>query len=50
MGVAGLIFEAHPPNVLKFEQIDVQMIYLYWFQIFKDQCGSVSSIPVAVLE
>ena len=29
---------------------DVQMIfwYLYWFQIFKDQCGSVPSIPVAV--
>ena len=23
--------------------------YLYWFQIFKDQCGSVPSIPVAVL-
>ena len=23
--------------------------YLYWFQIFKDQCGSVLSIPVAVL-
>ena len=22
---------------------------LYWFQIYKDQCGSVSSIPVAVL-
>ena len=21
--------------------------YLYWFQIFKDQCGSVPSIPVA---
>ena len=32
---------------------DVKMIfwYLYWFQIFKDpvQCGSVLSIPVAVL-
>ena len=23
-------------------------MYLYWFQIFKDQCGSVPSIPVAV--
>ena len=23
--------------------------YLYWFQIFKDQWGSVPSIPVAVL-
>ena len=33
---------------------DVKMIfwYLYWFQIFKDpvQCGSVLSIPVAVLD
>jgi hypothetical protein len=46
MGVAGLIFEPHPPN---FENLynfkDVQMMlkyffdYLYWFQIFKDQCG-----------
>ena len=24
--------------------------YLYWFQIFKDQCVSVPSIPVAVLD
>jgi hypothetical protein len=23
--------------------------YLHWFQIFKDQCGSVPSISVAVL-
>ena len=31
---------------------DVKMIfwYLYWFQILKDQCGSVPSIFVAVLE
>ena len=46
MGVAGLIFEPPPPN---FENqynfwrcsIDAKMIfwYLYWFQIFKDQCG-----------
>ena len=37
MGVAGLIFEPHPPN---FEN-DAKMIFwiLYWFQIFKGQCG-----------
>ena len=46
MGVASLIFEPHPPN---FENqynfwrylSDTKMIflYLYWFQIFEDQCG-----------
>ena len=54
MGVAGLIIEPHPTN---FENLyifqDVQMMFkwffdcLYWFQIFKDQCLSVPSIPVA---
>ena len=24
-------------------------LFLYWFQIFKDQCGSVPSISVAIL-
>ena len=56
MGVAGFMFEPHPPN---FENLyifkDVEMMlkwffdYLYWFQIFKIQWGSVPSIPVAVL-
>ena len=49
-----LNIEPHPPN---FDNLyifkDVQMMlklffdYLYWFQIFKDQCLSVLSIPVA---
>jgi hypothetical protein len=44
MGVAGLMFEPHPANFEK------QFFgHLYWFQIFKDQWGSVPSIPVAVL-
>ena len=57
MGVAGWMFEPHPPN---FENLYnfwyVQMMlkwlfdYLYWFQIFKDQCGSIPSIPVGVLK
>ena len=56
MGMASLMFDSHPPN---FENLynfyrcsnDVKMIfwYFYWFQIFKDQYGSVPSIPVAVL-
>jgi hypothetical protein len=37
---------------LKFCSNDVKMIfwYLSWFQILEDQCGSVPSIPVAVLD
>ena len=56
MSVADLIFEPQPPN---FENLsifqrfsnDVKMIFsfLYWFQIFKDLCGSFPSISVAVL-
>ena len=47
MDVAGLIFEPHP-----WCSKDVKMIfwYFYWFQIFNDQCGSVLSISVAVLD
>ena len=50
MGMAGFLILK---NYTTFK--DVQMMlkwffdYLYWFQIFKDQCGSVPSIPVAVL-
>ena len=54
--MAGLIFEPHPPNFgnqYNFWRCsnEVQMIFwfLYWYQIFKDQCGSVPSISVAVL-
>ena len=57
MGVAGFIFDPHPTNfenLYNFERCsnDIKMIfwYLYSFQIFKDQSGSVLSIPVAVLE
>ena len=46
MGVAGLIFEPHPPdfkNPYNFwkcsNEVEVIFWYLYWFQIFKDQCG-----------
>ena len=46
MGVAGLIFEPRPPNFenqYNFGRCsnDAKMIFwhLYWFQIFKDQCG-----------
>ena len=45
------MFEPHSPN---FENVYNKMLkwffdYLKWFQIFNDQCGSVPSIPVAVL-
>ena len=46
MGVAGLIFEPHYPNFENQYSFwrcsnDAKMIFwfLYWFQIFKDQCG-----------
>ena len=46
MGVAGLIFEPHPPNFENQYNFwrcsnDAKMIFwfLYWFQIFKDQFG-----------
>ena len=58
MGVSGLIFEPHFPNFENQYNFwrcsnDVHMIFflfLYWFQIFKDQCGGVPYISVAVLE
>ena len=44
MGVAGLIFEPHPPNFENQYNFwkcsnDAKMIFwfLYWFQIFKDE-------------
>ena len=46
MGMAGLIFEPHPPNFENQYNFwrcsnDAKMIFLflYWFQIFKDQYG-----------
>ena len=57
MGVEGVIFESHPPN---FENLynflrcsnDVKNDFLISLLVsdFKDQCGSVPSISVAVLE
>ena len=56
MGVAGLMFEPHPPNFENFYNFkDVQMILKQFFDIStgfrfsKMQWGSVPSIPVAVL-
>ena len=57
MGVAGVIFEPHP-LILKIYTTfkDVQMMLKLFFDIStgfkfsKMQCGSVSSIPVAVLD
>ena len=55
-GTTGLIFEQHPPNAGNQYNLwrcsnDFKMIFLflYRFQIFKDQCGSVPSRSVAVL-
>ena len=56
MGVAGTIFEPNPPNSKNHKTIkDVQMTSEYDFLIsllvsdFKDQCGSVPFISVAVI-
>ena len=51
MGMAGLTFDPHPPNFenkynfWRFSN-DAKMIFwfLYWFQIFKNQYGSILSI------
>ena len=56
MGVAGLMFEPHPPNSENYTTFkDVQMKLKQFFDISTDfrfrkmQWGSVPSIPVAVL-
>ena len=55
-GVAAVISEPHFPNFNLYNflrcsnDIKIIFLYLYWFQIFKDQCGSVPSISVAVLD
>ena len=54
MGVVGLMFEPHPPN---FENLYNLFKWCYdnflkslLVSDFQDQCGIVSSIPVAVLD
>ena len=54
MGVAGPIFEPHPPNFENQYNFlrcsnDNNMIFLL-VSDFKDQCGSVLSVLVAALE
>ena len=56
VGLAGSIFEPHPPNFgnqYNFRRCsnndEMNFWFLNWFQIFKVQCGSVPSISVAVL-
>ena len=50
MGMAGLMFEPHPPNCETFMMFKCCLNdFLIISTVFKDQFGSVPSIPVTVL-
>jgi hypothetical protein len=52
MGVEGVIFESHPPNfenLYNFLRCSNDFLISLLVSDFKDQCGSVPSISVAVL-